>query len=544
MDEIEQLLEAPYIKEEKPRREVPKEGSERTISNGDDTHMDVDAAPTDEPPSDRKSKENGDHEGSGSHRSRSGERRRRHRSRSRSKGRSRRSSRSTSRHRRGSRSPRRRSRDRRDRDKGDRGDRGDRERDGGGRDRGDRDRERDRDRASRRDRERGDHYQPHYRRPPSPARRDSRDRRRSTSRDRRRSKSQEVSESDRDRRTIFARQLAARLKERELKDFLSAAGKVRDVKIIVDRISGRSKGIGYVEFYDEESVAKAIEMNGQKLLGLPILIELTESEKNRLAEQAAGKEPSFNRLYIGSLHFNITEEDLRAVFEPFGPLDLVQMHKDADTGRSRGFAFVQYRKSEDANQALQKMNGFELAGRPLKVNLVTQDKQALGLATGSVGGTNAANNGLNAFANLDDHDGPGFALNSHARAELMAKLARDDTILGSPAPVAAPVIPKITVPVIATRCVLLKNMFDPNEESEPNWDKEIEEDVKAECSKFGTISHISLQKETAGHIYIKFSLPSETQACLSTMNGRYFGGKQISATFVPDQIYNAQFKLS
>jgi RNA-binding protein 39 len=48
-----------------------------------------------------------------------------------------------------------------------------------------------------------------------------------------------------------------------------------------------------------------------------------------------------NRLYIGSLHFNITEEELRPVFSRYGELDFINLHVDQETGRSKGYGFVQ-----------------------------------------------------------------------------------------------------------------------------------------------------------------------------------------------------------
>ena len=48
-----------------------------------------------------------------------------------------------------------------------------------------------------------------------------------------------------------------------------------------------------------------------------------------------------NRLYVGSLHFNLTESDIKQVFEPFGELEFVDLHKDPITGRSKGYCFVQ-----------------------------------------------------------------------------------------------------------------------------------------------------------------------------------------------------------
>jgi RNA-binding protein 39 len=70
------------------------------------------------------------------------------------------------------------------------------------------------------------------------------------------------------------------------------------------------------------------------------------------------------------LHFNLTESDIRQVFEPFGDLEFVDLHKDPTTGRSKGYAFVQYKRSEDAKMALEQMEGFELAGRTVRVNPV------------------------------------------------------------------------------------------------------------------------------------------------------------------------------
>ena len=87
-------------------------------------------------------------------------------------------------------------------------------------------------------------------------------------------------------------------------------------------------------------------MTGQKLLGIPIIAQLTEAEKNRQArnpEAQTGNHNSvpFHRLYVGNIHFSITEQDLQNVFEPFGELEFVQLQKE-EGGRSRGYGFVQY----------------------------------------------------------------------------------------------------------------------------------------------------------------------------------------------------------
>jgi RNA-binding protein 39 len=104
--------------------------------------------------------------------------------------------------------------------------------------------------------------------------------------------------------------------------------------------------VGYVEFKDEESVTQALQLTGQKLLGIPVIVQLTEAEKNRQVRTTDGSNGNpnsipFHRLYVGNIHFNVTEQDLQAVFEPFGELEFVQLQKD-EHGRSRGYGFVQY----------------------------------------------------------------------------------------------------------------------------------------------------------------------------------------------------------
>ena len=103
--------------------------------------------------------------------------------------------------------------------------------------------------------------------------------------------------------------------------------------------------VGYVEFKQEDSVQQAIQLTGQKLLGIPIIAQLTEAEKNRQARnpEATSSNPNqipFHRLYVGNIHFSITESDLQNVFEPFGELEFVQLQKE-EQGRSRGYGFVQ-----------------------------------------------------------------------------------------------------------------------------------------------------------------------------------------------------------
>jgi len=225
---------------------------------------------------------------------------------------------------------------------------------------------------------------------------------------------------------------------------------------------------------------------------------------------------------VGNIHFSITESDLQNVFEPFGELEFVQLQKE-EQGRSRGYGFVQYvdsslkicfmlltfdrfRDPNQAREALEKMNGFDLAGRPIRVGLgndkftpestasllqrfqgQSHQQQFQGSAFSGAGGRGPqASSGSNfdrsggrdndkgsgGASALDDTDVGGVNFNNYSRDALMRKLARTD----EPAPAAKgrderreilkPKTETKPLPVnvnMASRCVVLKNMFDPAE---------------------------------------------------------------------------------
>lgn len=73
-------------------------------------------------------------------------------------------------------------------------------------------------------------------------------------------------------------------------------------------------------------------------------------------------------IYVGNLSFNVTEEDLRMAFESFGQVEAVAIIKDKYSGKSKGFGFVEMPSKDEAQSAIDGLNGKELKGRALKVN--------------------------------------------------------------------------------------------------------------------------------------------------------------------------------
>jgi len=73
-------------------------------------------------------------------------------------------------------------------------------------------------------------------------------------------------------------------------------------------------------------------------------------------------------IFVGNLDFSVTEDQIRSLFEPHGAVERVTIMTDRDTGRSRGFAFVEMTNSGDADKAIAALNGANLSGRALNVN--------------------------------------------------------------------------------------------------------------------------------------------------------------------------------
>ena len=74
-------------------------------------------------------------------------------------------------------------------------------------------------------------------------------------------------------------------------------------------------------------------------------------------------------IYIGNLPWGATQDDLVQLFSPYGTVEKTQIISDRETGRSRGFGFVEMSSEEDANKAIEALNNSPYSGRPLTVNI-------------------------------------------------------------------------------------------------------------------------------------------------------------------------------
>ncbi|KAL4527618.1 hypothetical protein Ndes2526B_g08705 [Nannochloris sp. 'desiccata'] len=427
-------------------------------------------------------------------------------------------------------------------------------------------------------------------------------------------------------RTVQVYNLNLRAEEHDVFQFFKQAGPVADIKIIKDRKSGRSKGFAYVEFQERDSVIAALSLSGQPVLGQPVMVKMSEAEKNLAweAAQAAKKQaasmsavadamaagaaggPTFTtttagrpmpgRLIVSNLPVNVVEAELRQIFDPFGQVDFLTVQRDA-MGVSQGIALVQYNSSENAAIATEQLNqgGIELApGMPMKITPAPLDYNPMAAAAG--GGAaitaaaavaaagmlmpGAAGNGhapgaenpsvLEERIDIDADDGGGMRLTAQHRMALMTRLAANAGIEVPQAPLMGPggVIlngkgqhggpgggsasrsdlaleqgvlgPASPIP---TQCLLLKNMFDPGEEEGEDWDQEIAQEVKTECSKFGNVLFVHVDATSKGFVYLKFESTAAATAAQAALHGRWFNQKQVCADFQFTPLFNSHFHV-
>jgi RNA-binding protein 39 len=292
-------------------------------------------------------------------------------------------------------------------------------------------------------------------------------------------------------------------------------------------------------------------------MGVPIIVQPSQAEKNRAGQMAkagamaaamATSTPGPMKLYVGSLHFNITEDMLRGIFEPFGQIDEILLMKDHETGRSKGFGFITFHEGEDAKRAMEQLNGFEIAGRPMKVGYVTEKSE------------NSYFHNPQTFLDTDEMDRAGVNLGVTGRLQLMAKLAEGTDLKlpeaaatalnmqsqfphGVPAATTAPSSQQAVAPPIATQCFMLSNMFDPVQEAgNPKFEADIRDEVLEACLTHGGATHVFVDTANpAGNVYVKCPSISTAVAAVNTLHGRWFGGRVITANYVPLLNYHSLF---
>lgn len=172
-------------------------------------------------------------------------------------------------------------------------------------------------------------------------------------------------------------------------------------RVITDRATGRSKGMGFVKFGSIENATSAMEaMNGKEVDGRNIRVNYAGQrppvqDRNDRSQQAdrRGKQfgdkpqgPPTASLFIGSLSFDANEDSIYEAFGEFGDVQRVAIPKDRETGAPKGYGWIDFADVESATKALQGMNGQEINGRPIRLDYNQPRDQSSGGGFGGNGG--------------------------------------------------------------------------------------------------------------------------------------------------------------
>ncbi|XP_031490060.1 RNA-binding protein CP33, chloroplastic isoform X3 [Nymphaea colorata] len=143
----------------------------------------------------------------------------------------------------------------------------------------------------------------------------------------------------------------------------------------------RSRGFGFVTMASTEEANEAIRMfNGSQLLGRTMKVNFPEVPRGgeraimgpRIRRSSRAFVDTPHKIYAGNLAWTVTSEDLRSAFEAQSGLVGAKVVYERDSGKSRGYGFVSFQSPEDAESALAAMNGGELEGRLLRLNLASE----------------------------------------------------------------------------------------------------------------------------------------------------------------------------
>uniref|UniRef100_A0A8D3C327 Polyadenylate-binding protein n=1 Tax=Scophthalmus maximus TaxID=52904 RepID=A0A8D3C327_SCOMX len=163
---------------------------------------------------------------------------------------------------------------------------------------------------------------------------------------------------------VFIKNLDKSIDNKALYDTFSAFGNILSCKVVCDE--NGSKGYAFVHFETQDAADRAIEkMNGMLLNDRKVFVGRFKSRKEREAELGA-KAKEFTNVYIKNFGDDMNDERLKELFDKYGKTLSVRVMMD-HTGKSRGFGFVSYEKHEDANKAVEDMNGTELNGKTVFV---------------------------------------------------------------------------------------------------------------------------------------------------------------------------------
>jgi len=165
---------------------------------------------------------------------------------------------------------------------------------------------------------------------------------------------------------VFIKNLDVAIDNKALHDTFAAFGNILSCKVAQDE-SGASKGYGFVHYETDEAAAQAIKhVNGMLLNEKKVFVGHHIPKKDRQSKFEEMK-ANFTNIYVKNIPVEVTDEEFRELFEKYGDVTSASLARDAETGKSRGFGFVNFVNHEHAATAVDELNGKDFKGQDLYV---------------------------------------------------------------------------------------------------------------------------------------------------------------------------------
>lgn len=185
--------------------------------------------------------------------------------------------------------------------------------------------------------------------------------------------------------SIWVGQLDFNATEEQIKEFFNQAGAVSSVRLAKDRNSpSRNRGFCYVDFETKEGVEAAKKLNGEEFLGRALRIDDATAAKPRQKDERYS--PKSETCFVANLQLDLDEDALREAFQSFGTIVDVRLPINRDTNKIKGIGYIQFENADQAEKAVNEMNGVRINGRPVRTDFGTSGKREGGNAGGFRGG--------------------------------------------------------------------------------------------------------------------------------------------------------------
>ncbi|XP_061588706.1 poly(U)-binding-splicing factor PUF60a isoform X2 [Cololabis saira] len=169
---------------------------------------------------------------------------------------------------------------------------------------------------------------------------------------------------------VYVGSIYYELGEDTIRQAFAPFGPIKSIDMSWDSVTMKHKGFAFVEYEMPEAAQLALEqMNSVVLGGRNIKVGRPSNigQAQPIIDQLAEEARAFNRIYVASVHPDLSDEDIKSVFEAFGRIKSCMLAREPTTGRHKSYGFIEYDKPQSAQDAVASMNLFDLGGQYLRV---------------------------------------------------------------------------------------------------------------------------------------------------------------------------------